>query len=709
MNDHLFLRTMRNLTALSVVGILCFTPTVSLAAQVSATTTSSTNIESSSFRQSKVSFPPTAESTANSHAADVQPTNVSKTTATQPVSSKNAVPRTVISTPHHSTSSLCKAKSPAYSFNSSTISQLVQGKSALQLAQLIKNGTITPQELLTYTYGRIKQLNPQLNSVIYTNPAYAEEQLKALQQHNPQTMPFYGVPLLIKGLGQPLKGYPNTNGLSFESQQTYSYTGPFVKRLQQLGFIVIGETNFPELGLINVTTSLLHGTAHNPWDLTRNPGGSSGGSAAAVAADIVPIATGNDAGGSLRIPASWSGVIGLKPTQGLILGDPTTPSVVNFVDARDVADINELLTCLAKPDQIRKLQPVPTNLTRLKIAYTDESPVGTPVSPAARQAVHQAVDFLRAHGFTVVRQDAPVNGIKLMQMYFLRALSDGQVANLLCQRFLHRNLTPNDINTVVSPMTVALYLASLKAPHDLESQWTHEIQLIHQQMTTFHQEYPVYLTPTTATVAPKNDDPAFLPHEVALLRQIDKLSFNDQMKLIYNAWLHGLTKTPFTQLANLAGEPAISLPTYVSPAGLPLGIQFEGSQYSDRILLALAQFFADHGQFKWLQTTQLNTPTTQRTPTEHAVRCRPEVPRFSYPQYTRNYYQKTATSGREEQPQQGVTSGSEFDSKPSSATKKVYPQKLPATGDHPALRIALCGWGLLGAAVGFSMMVIRKH
>ncbi|MFK5704869.1 amidase family protein [Ligilactobacillus sp. LYQ139] len=706
MNNRLFLRTIRNLIIISLISILCFTPAVAVAAQVSATAISSTNIKAtSSSQQSKISLTSAAQSTTNNHSTEISHVNVSKNAAAQSTSSKIAVSKPVTSMSSSSVTPLYKTKPlVASTSNNSSISQLVQGKSALQLAHLIKNGTITPQELLAYTYERIKQLNPQLNSVIYTNPAYAEAQLKALQQHNPQTMPFYGVPLLIKGLDQPLKGYPNTNGLTFEAKQTYSYTGSFVKRLQQLGFIVIGETNFPELGLINVTTSLLHGTAHNPWDLTRNPGGSSGGSAAAVAADIVPIATGNDAGGSLRIPASWSGVIGLKPTQGLILGDPTTPSVVNFVDARNVSDMNTLLTYLAKPDQVSKLQAVPTDLTRLKIAYTDKSPVGTPVSPAARQAVHQAVDFLRAHGFTVVRQDAPVNGVKLMQNYFLRALSDGQVANFLCQHFLHRNLTPNDINTVVSPMTVALYLASLKAPHDIENQWTHEIQLIHQQMTAFHQEYPLYLTPTTATVAPKNDDPAFLPHEVALLRQINKLPFNAQMKLIYNAWLHGLTKTPFTQLANLAGEPAISLPTYISPAGLPLGIQFEGSQYSDRILLALAQFFADHGQFKWSRTTQLNTLTTQRTPTKHFC-YRAKSSSYSYSPTRCNYCQKAPTSGYKYQTLQVVASGSN----PSSfANKKMHIKKLPATGNHLALGIILCGWGLLGAATIF-IKITRKH
>ncbi|MCC3238319.1 cell wall anchor protein, partial [Pediococcus acidilactici] len=121
---------------------------------------------------------------------------------------------------------------------------------------------------------------------------------------------------------------------------------------------ILGETNYPEMGLINITNSNLNGVAHNPWNLLFNTGGSSGGATASVAANEVPIATGNDAGGSLRIPASWSGVIGLKPTQGLIVGDSTTPSVVNFADTRDITDTQTLLKGLTNPKQAQMLQKV---------------------------------------------------------------------------------------------------------------------------------------------------------------------------------------------------------------------------------------------------------------------------------------------------------------------------------------------------------------
>ncbi len=385
----------------------------------------------------------------------------------------------------------------------------------------------------------------------------------------------------------------------------YGYTKNFVAKLQEMGFVIVGETNYPELGLINVTDSNLYGPAHNPWDLTRNAGGSSGGAAASVAAGIVPLATGNDAGGSLRIPASWSGVIGLKPTQGIILGDSLTPSVVNFAETRRIDDTIKLFEGLIDPKRKSLLKEFPLKLQDLKIAYSLKSPVGSVVSPDAEKAVLNAVTFLRQQGFQVVEKDSPVDGVKLMRAYYLGALSDGTVANYLARRKLHRNLQASDVTEhLISPMTYALYEASKKAPKEIKQTYNNELALVAAQMKSFHEEYPIYLTPTTATVAPLNSDPAFLPADVAKILQMAKMPFDQQMDVIYNAWYHGLSKTPFTQLANLAGEPALSLPTYVNAQGLPLGIQLEGEKGSDLILLALGKLFEEKDKLIFLSDYQ---------------------------------------------------------------------------------------------------------
>ncbi|MCC4326171.1 cell wall anchor protein [Limosilactobacillus reuteri] len=469
-----------------------------------------------------------------------------------------------------------------------------ENQSALATAQQVKDQQVDSQQLVDNTYQKVEQ-NKDLNSVIYQDPVNASQQVNALPTTTSNSeQPFYGVPILIKGLGQAYKGYPNTNGLPYMQDNRYGYTKNFVAKLQEMGFVIVGETNYPELGLINVTDSNLYGPAHNPWDLTRNAGGSSGGAAASVAAGIVPIATGNDAGGSLRIPASWSGVIGLKPTQGIILGDSLTPSVVNFAETRRIDDTIKLFEGLMDPKRKSLLKEFPLKLQDLKIAYSLKSPVGSVVSPDAEKAVLNAVAFLRQQGFQVVEKDSPVNGVKLMRAYYLGALSDGTVANYLAQQKLHRNLQASDVTEhVVSPMTYALYEASKKAPKEIKQTYNNELALVAAQMKSFHEEYPIYLTPTTATVAPLNSDPAFLPADVAKILQMANMPFDQQMDVIYNAWYHGLSKTPFTQLANLAGEPALSLPTYVNAQGLPLGIQLEGEKGSDLILLALGKLFEE--------------------------------------------------------------------------------------------------------------------
>lgn len=554
-------------------------------------------------------------------------------------------------------------------------------QSAGALAQQVRDGKINDQDLINDTYRQIDQQNHQLNNVIYTNPADANQQLQDLQKAEHKEQPFYGVPLLIKGIGQPYKGYPNTNGLPYEQGVQSHYTKNFVQRLKDLGFIILGQTNYPELGLINVTNSNLYGPAHNPWSLDRNPGGSSGGAAASVAAGIVPIATGNDAGGSLRIPASWSGVIGLKPTQGLIIGDSTTPSVVNFAETRDINDTVTLLKGLLNPKQAGTLKSLPQDLRSLKIAYSLVSPVGTPVSQDARAAVLNAVQFLRAQGFNVVEQDSPVDGVKLMQNYYLGALSDGSIANFLFQQKYHRNLTAEDVKAgLVSPMTYALYEASRKAPKNVRQQYQDGLATVHQQMAAFHQQYPIYLTPTTATTAPLNSDPAFLPADVTKLLQIKDLNFKDQMNLIYAAWLHGLSKTPFTQLANVAGEPALSLPTYVSAAGLPLGIQLEGAPGSDLVLLALGKLFEDHHQFHFLNNYQ-----TQVLPPKQAAN----------PQATASTKEAGATGGQ--LANNHMVTGSRLASTGSHKTREVsaLQPELPQTGSQQSTILVVLGTGCL--------------
>ncbi|MDN6453040.1 MAG: cell wall anchor protein, partial [Lactiplantibacillus plantarum] len=475
--------------------------------------------------------------------------------------------------------------------------------SASQLAEMVRSGQVTPQELVHHAFSVLAQDNPSLNAVIYTREQQALDEASQLKDTG---QPFYGVPLLVKGLMQLISGGPNTNGLLPLKGNTTSATLPITKAFQNAGFIVIGVTNFPEMGLINVTTSKLYGPASNPWNKDYNPGGSSGGAAASTADGMVPLAGGNDAGGSIRIPASWTGLIGLKPTQGIINGDSATPGAVNFAETKTMKDTNSLFNSLLDSGKADQVPEAPSNLKGMTIAYSTKSPVGTPVSSDAIQAVNNAVSFLKSQGFNMVKVDPPVDGVKLMQAYYLRATSSGSTASFIIKQKTKQDMTFDQ----VSPMTWALYHASKKLPQNSASIYNNELNLINQQMTAFHERYPLYLTPTTATTAPRNDDPAFLPEYVEQLKNSGNLDSSQQMQLIYDAWLHGLSKTPFTQLANLSGDPAISLPTYVSSEGMPLGIQFEAGKNQDRLLLKMGDLFENNGLFKELKhQSQIPTPS----------------------------------------------------------------------------------------------------
>lgn len=480
--------------------------------------------------------------------------------------------------------------------------QQYRNASATQLAAMVRSGQVTPQELIKHAFNIISQDNPSLNAVIYTREQQALNEASQLKDTG---QPFYGVPILTKGLLQLIAGGPNTNGLLPLKDATISVTLSVTKAFQNAGFIVIGLTNFPEMGLINVTTSKLYGAASNPWNKDYNPGGSSGGAASATADGMVPLAGGNDAGGSIRIPASWTGLIGLKPTQGIITGDSSSIGAVNFAETKTMQDTDSLFESMLNPKTASQVAPAPTDLKGMKIAYSTKSPVGTPVSEDAVKAVQNAVSFLKSQGFDMVEVDSPVDGVKLMQTYFMHATGSGSTAD-----YAIKNKTKADMTfDQVSPMTWALYQASKKLPTDSSTKYQSELNLINQQMTAFHHQYSLYLTPTTATTAPRNDDPAFLPEYVNQLENIGSLDSPQQMQLIYDAWLHGLTKSPFTQLANFAGEPAISLPTYVSPSGMPLGIQLEAGKNQDRLLLKMGNLFESHGLFKELShQTPVPTP-----------------------------------------------------------------------------------------------------
>lgn len=486
------------------------------------------------------------------------------------------------------------------------MTQDVLDRPAYQIAAAVRAGEVSPAELVAESLARIQVANPDLNAVISLRAAAARAEAAALVDHG---QPFFGVPLLLKGLGQQLAGLPDTGGAWFLRDAVARKTNNFVATLQEAGFIILGQTNFPEFGFKNVTDSRLYGDAHNPWNLDYTPGGSSGGAAAAVMAGLVPIAAASDGGGSIRIPASWTGTIGLKPTRGRVVTGPDDwrswqGAAGNFALTRSVVDTALLLDVLqavqpAAVFQVPRQVPgfaasLGTPLKPGRIGYTTQSPVGTPVAPAAIAAVESAARFLSGEGFAVEEITLPTDGEALMRSYYQMNAAETAAMFTEIEATRQQPLSPEE----VEPLTWALYQTGKTITAADYSRALTAWDRASYQMATLHEDYPLILSPTTAQVAPRLDTPLTTPAERAQMETITELAPAKRLDFIATQWQAALTYSPFTQQANLTGEPAISLPTTVTPAGLPLGVQLVAAKGQEALLLKVAKRFEEQGQFR---------------------------------------------------------------------------------------------------------------
>ena len=476
-------------------------------------------------------------------------------------------------------------------------------KSALELAKLIREKKVTSTELVDLAYKVIADENPKLNAVLTTengkipnaivDEAYRtakeiDERIKAgnlaANPVNWEEQPFLGVPTLIKGLDL-LKDGDASNGVYFNKGKVAKGSGAVAKEFAKLGFVILGQTNYPELGTRNITDSKLFGPAGNPWDPSRNTGGSSGGSAGAVASGMVSIASGSDAGGSIRIPASWTGLIGLKPTGHVV----KFPLVKTIEDAKTYFD----KTQISKP---KTLEEVPTNLKKLKIAYTLKTPLkDVELSEDGKKAVLKAVEFLRKHGFTVEEiNEFPIDGYEGIRTYTIGAIGGAYTSPA--------KAATEENKRDLDPATYALGTSSYRgktANTDISSAKPAAEYI--NQMNEFYKKYDLFLMATNAVTAPSNDkkvDPYVDPTVEEKLYNINKIKDpKERFNLLVKQWEPMMRRTPFTWLFNLTGNPAISLPVYKSENNLPLGVMFAAKNNSEKILLEMGQLFQDNNQF----------------------------------------------------------------------------------------------------------------
>ena len=480
---------------------------------------------------------------------------------------------------------------------------------ATTLGQMVLSKEISPLELVEESIQKATLLNPSLNAIVYTQYEEAIEKAKRFSLKN---QPFAGVPIFLKDLGQEQKGSICTYSSRLFKDIKSTQTDNFVKRLENLGFIILGRTNTPEFGFKTVSDSLLHGPVRNAVNLDRNAGGSSGGAAAVVASGITPIAAASDGGGSIRIPASHNGLIGLKPSRGRVIAGPGSyrgwnGATVHFALTKTVQDTRNLLFHLQEyqmegPFPLPKLSAKELYTTEkmrpLRVAVLLQSPVGEEVSKDSVDAVMKIANFFENHGhFVTLLQKDPVDGIALQKGFYIISAVETALMFQNIERLLGRQVTRDDMEL----MTWAIYRSGLDISGMEYSKVASSWDSYTYQMAQLHEQYDVLLLPAVANAAP-----SLVPYELSAdlqskLSRIDDFTKDQKQQLLWEMFEESVADTPFTQRFNITGQPAISLPVHHTKDGLPIGVQLAAAKGREDLLLQIAEWF-EQGQL--LQVTK---------------------------------------------------------------------------------------------------------
>jgi len=448
----------------------------------------------------------------------------------------------------------------------------------LGLADLVKKKEIKPIELVEAAIERIERQNPQLNAVIFK----AFDEARTMAKTVPSG-PFAGVPMLLKDILGFKKGWPNRDGSRFVPAIPAPFDSTLVVRFQAAGLIPLGKTNVPEFGALPITEPKLYGPARNPWNLSHSTGGSSGGSAAAVAAGIVPLAHANDGGGSIRIPASCCGLVGLKPTRGRnplgpIIGDALGGLVAEHVVSRSVRDTAALLDATNGPEigdpytappppgsylAVTTLEP-----KKLRIAFTTTRLDGE-IDPECKAATEAAAKLCAKLGHDVEEgapQLAAADGANLRTNFIV--IWAAGLAMLV--EFFAKTLAKEPAREDFEGLTWGFYqYGKTITAAQYQLCWT-TLQAISRQIARWQQSYDAWITPVLGRP----------PLEIGAI----DLDETDVMKAIVP--IEGYV--PFTAMQNVTGQPAISLPIAWSKSNLPIGVQFVGRFGEEHLLLQLA-------------------------------------------------------------------------------------------------------------------------
>ena len=470
---------------------------------------------------------------------------------------------------------------------------------AIGIADLIKKGEISPDEVLDEAIVRTERINPKINAVIVKMYDEAKDLIK---QGLPDA-PFKGVPIMLKDILQLYKGVRYTLGSKLFKDYMPDIDSEYVKRLKNAGFVIIGKTNVPEFGLMGVTEPEYFGPTHNPWNLEHTPGGSSGGSAAAVAAGLVPLATGNDGGGSIRIPSSCCGLFGLKPSRGRTPNGPTEGEVwmglvVQHVLTRSVRDSALVLDLTqgaepGSPYEIKEpncsyYEAIQTPPKKLRIAFSVDMPLGGKLHPACKNAVLETAKILENLGHIVEEARPKLNFEELAQSYVVGMFGEVNFFLKRAEKLLNKRIKRGDVED-----TTWLISRIGEAVPIWKASWSKFVwDSAARIMGQFHQKYDLYMTPTMSYPPAKIGELTPSDTEkrvVALIESLRAEGLSFVVKSFEKLAYKQLSRMPFTQLANQTGQPAISVPLFMTKnSNLPIGVHFMAKFGDEVTLLKLA-------------------------------------------------------------------------------------------------------------------------
>lgn len=468
---------------------------------------------------------------------------------------------------------------------------------ALGLAELVRTGQVSSKELLHTARTRLAEVNGSLNAVVTPMDSLAESLTANIDIH----APFCGVPFLVKDLMLPFAGFPLSNGSATMKKYVPSVNSDMANRINQAGLVTFGKTNTSELGASSLTAPAAFGETRNPWDLNRNSGGSSGGSSAAVAARVVPMAYSSDGGGSIRLPASYCGIFGFKPSRklnryedmskawgGAVVSHVSTVSVRDSAAYLDVAtgyaDAEYTVTNPPEHSYLRSATQLPS---RLKIALITQPPTNTFVHEDCISAAQAAAKCCEQLGHHVETAAWSFDGIELMRAFLIIVFryASRDVAEMARLVEVAERHMPIELNT--------RFMAAVGAGIDDHGvAWALGVwEDAARHMSELHMKYDVVLTPTVAT--PPLLSNALDPSAVERFAMRLLISTGLGRKVCSNKFLDtvihkSLYQTPYTPIANITGQPAMSVPLYWDSNGLPHGAHFMAAEGNDRLLFQLA-------------------------------------------------------------------------------------------------------------------------